>query len=201
MSQREMRRFAPFPIDQMAPDMTAALEKARSRRAAFLADHSFDYLKLRELVNAKIKEAATLDMQGKTQDALAALRQVEQLRPIEDIPTPRLLSVYSYLVGKAGDTQKQRELRTYIFGVQQAIAHSGDARSDASAMQVILIDEEYEVLADRQLKLVKQQLVDRGARKFDVLTGTDGKGQTSELWFDITALSARSAESMFPAQK
>jgi len=34
-----------------------------------------------------------------------------------------LLSLYSAINGKLGNTRKQMELRTMIFGVNQAIAH------------------------------------------------------------------------------
>jgi len=191
MMSNATQRFAPVDVDAMSPVMKAALDKARAKRKDFLDDRSFNYLQLRELVNTKMKAAIDLDAQGHPKEALAKLREIEKVRAIDDIPDPRLLSMLAYLAGKTGDAARQSELRTAIFGAQQAMAHSGDAKSEATAMQVILIDEEYEVLAERKQKRVKQQLVDRGARKYDLITAADEKGQTSELWFDVTGVMAR----------
>lgn len=201
MANRAVQRFAPFEVAAMTGEAKAALEKARAKRKAFLDDRGFDYLRLRDLVNTQMKAAIELDAQGKPQEALAKLREIEKVRAIEDIPDPRLLSMYSYLAGRTGDAQKQRELRTYAFGLQQAMAHSGDAKSQASAMHVILVDEEYEVLADRHLKRVKQQLEQKNGRVFDALTAANDKGEESQLWFDITELYKREGEALSPAKK
>jgi hypothetical protein len=196
MANRAMQRFAPLAVDQMRPDMAAALEDARKKRREFIEDRGFDYLALLNLIDTQYKAAAQLDAQGRPQDALAALREIGKVRAVEDIPNPRLLTMYSALLGKTGDRDAQQKMRLFIFGVQQAMAHGGDAKSAASAIPVILINEEYDVAADRGLKLVQQSLVQQGDRAFDVLKVKSENGDESELWFDVTQLFQREHDSL-----
>jgi hypothetical protein len=75
--------------------------------------------------------------------------------------------------------------------VQQAIAHSGDGSSPETAIHVILVEEEYEWIREKKLKLVKQTLLERDGQRYDVMTVEDAKGVQTQVFFAITGLYAR----------
>ena len=200
MSNRAMDRFAPFPVAEMRPQDSAMLAKSREKRAQFLSDQGFSYYELRDIADKLMKDSVRLDMDGKPQEALAKLLEIEKLRAMEDIPTPRLLSWYSYLLGKTGNATKQQEMRGLIFGVQQAIAHSGDGRSLSTAIHVILIEEEYEWLREKKLKLMQQALREAGGQHYDVMTVQDPQGAQSDVFFNISGLFARQSQMFVPAK-
>ena len=200
MTNRALDRFAPIPVAEMRPQDVASLAKAREKRARFLSDQGFSYHELRDLAERLMTDSARLDMDGKSQEALVKLLEIERIRAIEDIPTPRLLSWYSYLMGKTGNVVKQQEMRGLIFGVQQAIAHSGDGRSLSTAIHVIQIEEEYEWLGQKKLKLVTQALREAGGQHYDVMTVQNPQGVQSDVFFNITGLFARQSQMFAPAK-
>ena len=84
-------------------------------------------LEFREvLARDAIAKAIALDREGKSAGALGALTDLERIRPIDDIPISGLICVDSAVNGKTGNTRKQLALRGLLFGISQAIAHSGD---------------------------------------------------------------------------
>lgn len=186
-----LERYAPIPTEQMRPEDRAMLDLARKKRERFLADRSFGYAELEDQVRKLIEASARLDMQGKPQEALAKLREIEQVRLIADIPTPELVGWYSHLLGKNRQLVLQREMRGLLFGTQQAIAHSGDGRSTATAIDVVFIDEEYDVLRDRKLKPIQQAIRETADQKYDVMTVEDAQGRRSEMFFRVTGLYER----------
>jgi tetratricopeptide (TPR) repeat protein len=200
MSNRAFDRFAPIALAEMRPQDVSLLARAREKRSQFLADQGFSYHELRELMGKLRDDSIKLDMEGKPQEALAKLREMEKIRAVEDIPSARWLSWYSYLLGKTGNTSQQQEVRGLIFGVQQAMAHSGDGRSLATAIHVILIDEEYDWLAEKKLKLVKQALREAGDQHYDVMTVQDLQGRQIDVFFNITGLFARQSQLLNPAK-
>lgn len=197
-ANQQIRLYDPIPLAQMRPTDRAHFELATQKRERFLAD-SFAYLELVGKVREVIKKAAELDMQGKTTEALAALAEIEAIRPIEDIPTPGLIAVYSALNGKAGNVQKQIALRELLFGINQVIAHSGDGLSPETAIHVIATFEEYDWLRDRKLAVVRQRLMDGANGKFDVLTARDLGGGEKEFYFNITRMFAKYGQGLTPA--
>ncbi len=200
MGNRTLDRFTPIPLAELRPQDVALLAEAREKRARFLSDQRFSYLELRDLMDKLMKESIRLDMDGKPQEALAKLGEVGKLRAVEDIPSPRWLAWYSYLLGKTGNTPRQQEMRGLIFGVQQAMAHSGDGRALSTAIHVILIDEEYEWLSVKKLKLVKQALREAGDQHYDVMTVQDPQGRQTDVFFNITGLYARQSRSLDPGK-
>lgn len=185
---RQISLFAPIPLAQLKPEHLSRLNQAREKREKFLNDRSFPYMELVSKVRDSMKKAAGLDMQGKTSEALEKLKEIESIRPIEEIPMPALISMYSALNGKAGNTQKQIELRGLLFGINQAIAHSGDGLSPETAVEVIAIDEEYVWLNDKKLVRVRQRLLDTPAGKYDVLTAKGADGRESDYYFNVTRM-------------
>lgn len=183
--------YQPIAIEQMRPQSAEWLRLAQERRARFLKDRSFIHAELDHEVRERVDEATRLLMAGKPEQALAALRTLESKRPIEEIPTPRLLTLYSLLLGRTGDVARQMDMRGLIFGVQQAIAHSGDALSPATAVHVIFIGEEYEWLREKKLKFLQQALVEVDDQRYDVMTVRDAQGKEVERFFNVTALFKR----------
>lgn len=187
----QIDRFAPIPIAQMRPEDADLLRQAQDRRSRFLEDQSFDYLTLVGKVDELFKRATQLVQAGKHEEALAAMREITPLRAVEEIPTPRWLAMYSFLLGRTGDTAGQTRLRGQLFGVQQAIGHSGDGLSMATAIEVLMVNEEYEWLTERRLRRSRQSLVHENGRSYDVMEVRDAAGQEQKYYFDITRMFKR----------
>ena len=192
----QSRLYDPLPLAELRPDDRKRVEEARQKRNRFLEDTSFPYLELVGKLGEVMKAAIALEAQGRSADALAKLKEIEAMRPIEEIPMTQVVSLYSLLVGKTGNTEKQRELRALIFGINQAIAHSGDALTPETAIEVIAIEEEYAWLRDRGLTRVRQRLLDTPAGKFDVLTAKDAAGNERDYYFNVSRMFARTAQSL-----
>jgi hypothetical protein len=181
-------RYRPIPAAELRPEDRAWIDRARSAREQFFADSSFKYLELVKLIDDQYKTAEALARQGRDADALKQLLEIQKLRAIEQIPTPRLLSLYSYLLGRTGDSEKQKQIRGLIFGVQQVIGNSGDGSSPEKAIEVMLVDEEYDLLAVKKWRRVQQKLLDVSGETFDVMTVENAQGQRSDIYFRITRL-------------
>jgi Domain of unknown function (DUF4919) len=181
-------RYQPIPTTQLRPEDQAWIDRARVARDQFFADSSFKYQELAKLVGDQHKAAEALARQGRDAEALKQLLEVQRIRAIEQIPTPRLLSLYSYLLGRTGNVEKQKELRGLIFGIQQVIGQSGDGSSPEKAIEVMMVDEEYDVLAVKKWRLVQQQLREIGGETFDVMTVENAQGQRSDVYFRITRM-------------
>lgn len=190
-ANRAIDRYQPIPVAQMRPEDLRWLQLAREKRDRFLDDKSFKYLELIAAMRDLLKQAAELDMQGKSSDALKKLREIEAHRPIAEIPTPRFLSFYSFLLGRTGDRQGQLDMRGLIFGIQQVIAHSGDGSTEKSAVHVLSTEEEYDWLNEKKLKLVRQSLVERDGERFDLMAVTDAAGGKREVYFNISRMFAK----------
>jgi hypothetical protein len=177
-----------MPLAQMVPETRKNMEIAREKRDRFLADDSFPYLKL--MVSIEEKKSAALDLmvRGKLQEAIAKLKELEEFRSIEEIPTPELLSFYSSLQSRVGNQQKHKEIRGLLIGVNQAIAHSGDGLSPETAVHVIFTSEEYIWLQDNRLIMTKQAVLEKDGQKYDVMTATGTDGKQRDYYFNITAL-------------
>lgn len=180
--------YAPIPFARMKPELRALFELARTKREKFLDDSAFPYLELIDKIKRSVKKAAQLDADGKPDQALAALREIEEFRPIEDIPLPSLISVYSFLNGKIGDNKKQNEMRGYLFGINQVIAHSGDALTPETAVHIIAIDEENSWLNDKQLVKQAQKVIDSPAGKLDVISAKNAAGEERDYYFNLTRM-------------
>lgn len=86
-----------------------------------------------------------------------------------------------------GDTDRARFHRAFFSGLAQSIVASGDGRSPETAIVVIDVEEEYDVLALRRLKRQSQALVEKGGRHFDrfEVSGADSS-ESFVLYFDVT---------------
>ena len=91
-----------------------------------------------------------------------------------------------------GDARAAAHHRAIMRGLARSIMESGDGQSPATAMVVISIQEEYDVLTILGLQRTRQSLVNEGGRAFDRLDVQDREGRESALFFDVTLLLARS---------
>ncbi|WP_414447489.1 DUF4919 domain-containing protein [Burkholderia sp. 22PA0099] len=183
--------FKPLPVTADQGKFAAALKDAHERRITFLNDTSFNYLELIRAVQDDQKQAMQLIQQGDATAALAKLREIEKIRPLRDIPIFSLMSVYSFLLGKSGDTQAQDEIRLYLFGIEQDIAHSGDGLTPDTAVHVVAISEEVNWLLAKKLRAGRQSLDTVPARKIDAIDTVDAGGQSRTYYFDVTELYKR----------
>lgn len=197
-ANQQIRLYDPIPLAQMRPTDLAYFELAKQKRERFLTD-TFAYVELVGKIREVIGKVAALDQQGKATEALVALAEIESIRPIEDIPLSSFISVYSALNGKIGNKQKQLALRGLIFGINQAIAHSGDGLSPETAVHVIATSEEDDWLRDRKLTKMRQRLVDGTNGKCDVLTVKDASGVEKDVYFNITRMFAKYSQGLVPA--
>ncbi|HEY5801133.1 MAG TPA: DUF4919 domain-containing protein [Burkholderiaceae bacterium] len=193
--------FVALPVERLTGKYGIAFEQAKQKRARLLADTSFEYLALFQQLADLSKKAKALDSAGKPQEALATLKELEATRPFEETPVAGFLELASYLSGKNGETERQMRLRELIFGVQQAIAHSGDALSPETAVHVVGTSEEYEWLRDKKLTFVSQRVHQVAPRIFDAMTARDATGNQREYYFDITPIYARYMESFKSGKK
>lgn len=183
--------FDPQPVSASDGKYFVALKQAHEQRTRFLADRSFNYPELIQLCRESMKQAAQLAQQGDINGALSRMKDVEKIRPIREIPIFNFISVYSALLGKAGDVEAQADMRIYLFGIAQDIAHSGDGLSPDSAVHVVAIEEEYAWVADKKLRVTKQGLIRQGDSRYDALETTDANGKAQTFYFEVSQVFAR----------
>lgn len=188
--------FKPLPVAADQGKYGAAFKDAHQRRIQFLADTRFNYLELIKAVQDDQKQAMQMAAQGDVTGALAKIREVEKIRPIQDIPIFSLISNYSFLLGKAGDTQAQNAMRLYLFGITQDIANSGDGLTPETAVHVVAINEKLSWLFAKRLRIGRQSLQSGPDRNIDAIDTVDANGQSRTYYFDVTALYKRYAPSL-----
>lgn len=90
--------------------------------------------------------------------------------------------------GKLEDAEQQ-ELHSRIYdGLIAAIAATGNGKAPQSAFVVLSVDEIYDFLQSQDLEVVGQALIDRGDRKFDVMSVRDPRtSRNFDVYFDISA--------------
>jgi hypothetical protein len=188
---RPRDRFARVPQAAMTSAQLAAFQEARSRRERFLSDNAFDYQALQRRMDDAYAQAMKLDRAGQPEEALRQLLEIEKIRPLAEIPTPQLWGFYGYLLGRTGRTAGQPEVDAMVFGIRQAVAHSGDGNDVRTAVQVILPDEEADWLAAKQLVRVRHRFASFAGRVYSVVVARDAAGRETDLYFEITAVARR----------
>ncbi|WP_233830485.1 DUF4919 domain-containing protein [Paraburkholderia sp. ZP32-5] len=198
ISSKKIDIFDPLPVGPADGKYQLALNQAREARIQFLNDKSFNYPELIQLSDQSQREAMQLAQQGDIQGALAKIREVEKIRPIQQIPVFNLISNYSFLLGKSGDLDAQSKMRLFLFGITQDIAHSGNGLTQESAVHVVAISEEYTWLHEKNLRVTKQHLLMDGNSRYDAMDTVDANGNLKTYYFDVSQVFTR--ESPVPAQ-
>ena len=94
--------------------------------------------------------------------------------------------IFSEVYGKLGDTQKQKFHEDVFFGLVDSIIQSGDGKSPETAMTVIEIREEYDVLDVLCFEQESQTLVEKDGKRFDFLVAKNSEtGETRDFYFNI----------------
>lgn len=185
--------FAPLPVSPADGKYQAALDQARGERIRFLNDTSFNYPELIQFYTNAEREAMRLEQQGDINGALSKIREIEKIRPIREIPTFDLISNYSFLLGKSGDINGQINMRLYLFGITQDIAHSGNGLTPDTAVHVIAVSEEYAWLHEKNLRVTRQSLIKIGNHRYDAMDATDGSGNSKTVYFDVSQVYIRAS--------
>lgn len=189
MSSRAAQpRYSVALTPDMPADMHAALAQSQQLLARFYADTSMDFLKLEGALREARASADRLLQQRQPAEAMRALQALAAIRPLEEIPDVLLLMRLSYLHGALGQPAEQQRMRRQLFGLQQAIAATGDALGFDTAVEVPFIEIEYDWLRDHQLRSTKQSLVNRAEQSFDVLDVVDAQGNASQRYFNVTRM-------------
>lgn len=186
--------FTPLPVSASDGKYQTALTQAREERVKFLNDLSFNYPELIQLCNDKIREALQLAQQGDFNGALSKLREVERVRPIQNIPIYGFIESYSFLLGKSGNLDAQQTARLYLFGIAQDIAHSGDGLTPGSAVHVVAISEESAWLRAKKKRLSRQSSISKGDHRFDVIDAIGEDGNTQTYYFEASQVFARESQ-------
>jgi hypothetical protein len=198
ISSKKVDIFDPLPVGPGDGKYQVALNQAHEARIKFLNDQSFNYPELIQLSDSAQREAMQLAQQGDIQGALAKIREVEKIRPIQQIPVFNLISNYSFLLGKSGDLDAQSNMRLFLFGITQDIAHSGDGLKPESAIHVVAISEEYTWLHEKNLRVTGQHLLMDGNSRYDAMDTLDANGNHKTFYFDVSQVFTR--ESPVPVQ-
>jgi hypothetical protein len=181
-------RYSVLMTPDMPADLHAALAENRAMLARFYADTAMDFMKLEDALRRAIEAADALIAQRKPAEALQALQAVAAVRALDEIPHVPFLMRLSLVHGDLGQRADQQRLRRQLFGLQQAIAATGDGLSFETAVEAPFIEMEYDWLGDRKLKRSKQSLVHRGDQSFDVMDVVDAQGNASQRYFNITRM-------------
>ncbi|WP_176060523.1 MULTISPECIES: DUF4919 domain-containing protein [Burkholderiaceae] len=178
--------YDPLPVSAKDGKYYAALQQAHEARVRFLNDKSFNYGELAYLCTNSERDALQLAQQGDINGALAKIREVEKIRPIQDIPITDFIAAYSFLLGKSGDVETQMKMRLYLFGINQDIAHSGNGLSQDTAVHIVATSEEYAWVRAKNLRVTRQQLVQNGESRYDLLDAVDASGHSQTFYFEVT---------------
>lgn len=96
---------------------------------------------------------------------------------------------YHLVVGFAhhqvGNTEQADYHHTFLKGVLESILASGDGQSLATAIQVISVSEEYDVLTALLLKPEAQTLMHHEGHAYDQIRAVDSEGRPHVLYFNV----------------
>ena len=93
------------------------------------------------------------------------------------------------LMGRDADAERERAISVAIFNSIQA----DDGLSAKTAMEVISVREEYELMYARQRQITRQSLVSQNGHSYDVLTTMGKQGLSMTFWFQIDRVLADEA--------
>jgi tetratricopeptide (TPR) repeat protein len=182
--------FDPIPVTQMKPQLLAWFNIAKLKRLRFREDGNFSYLDLMGKILQVTRQASDLEKQNRPADALAKLKEIETIRPLDDIPILDLVAVYTNLYGRVGDIQKHSDAQGLYLGILQAIAHSGNGSTADTAVQVLSTSEAGAWLYGKKLTPVAQHLALTSTAKYIVVTAEDAARISHDYFFDVTAMFA-----------
>ncbi|MBP9015039.1 MAG: DUF4919 domain-containing protein [Candidatus Atribacteria bacterium] len=94
--------------------------------------------------------------------------------------------IFSEVYEKLGNTEKQQFHEDVFFGLVDSVIKSGDGKSPETAMTVIEIKEEYDVLSVLGFDEDSHTLIEQDGKRFDVITAQNPEtGETRDFYFNI----------------
>lgn len=96
-------------------------------------------------------------------------------------------------LGKANEAERERTIAVAIF---KSMMPNGDGRSPEQAFVVISVPEEYQLMAARRRRVVRQRLVHVAGHAYDALETTGPDGDTVTFYFLIDRVLARLARKL-----
>lgn len=138
-----------------------------------------DMLELRKKENAMWKAYK----EGKLEEAIqlgSEILERDYLRSMTHF-------IFSRIYEQLNDTAKQKFHDEVAYGLVRSVAKSGDGKTPETAMTVISIEEEYNVLDVLGFEQKSQELVEKGGKAFDHLQAHNPEtDETRDFWFDIS---------------
>ncbi|MEI6157095.1 MAG: DUF4919 domain-containing protein [Atribacterota bacterium] len=139
------------------------------------------YAKMVE-IKEKEKEMYAAYQKGKYQEAIASGQTILDLVYLRGMTHMILSLIYD----KTNDKQKKDFHETVFFKLVDSVINSGDGKTPQTAMTVISIDEEYNVLDALGFDSEGQTLLDQDGNKYDLLKGKNSKtGESRDFYFNI----------------
>ncbi len=187
------------PTQALTAKSSESYRNLRYRFAATKGYNAYTLAVLQEGLLSQHQHRAK-DRQASMSEINEPLSQLVELYPV-GITVNRVIANFLEYAAKlpstdptedADDAQRSEllsiatEKRAKAQGLMQSILSSGDGRSPETAYQVINVIEEYEVLAELDLKRKTQTVLEVGARNYDVLVCRSKARRKLTLYFDIT---------------
>lgn len=129
--------------------------------------------------------------EGKYEEAIRignSILEINYLRSITHF-------IFSRIYEKQGDTQGQKFHETVFVNLLRSVIESGDGKSPETAMIVIDIEEEYNVLSVLGFEGESQTLVENDGKRFDLIRAKNPEtGETRDFYFNIDLFYDKSLE-------
>ena len=152
-----------------------------------------DYNPYRTMIELKDKENQMWKAykDGKYEEALQfgnSILEINYLRSMTHY-------IFSEIYGKQGNPQKQKFHVDVFFNLVDSVINSGDGKSPETAMTVIEIDEEYNVLDVLGFEKDSQTLIEKDGKRFDQISAKNPEtGEVRDFYFNIDLFYDKSTE-------
>lgn len=163
------------------------------KKDSLKAVESTDWLKFRkEFLKCKFSQPdrfsimgleSVLTMARKSGDRNEELKLAQELL---DRDFTNISAHYTFVKDSSVDANAREFHKEVIGGLLRSIRDSGKGVSTETAMYVINIGEEYDLIYFSGMKPVKQSLIDENGRQFDVMETEDQEGKRYRMYFEVT---------------
>lgn len=149
----------------LTPEKAAIAAKYTKLRLDYAKSKDYDPYD-REYQDAAKKADSLFYKEKKQREALAVIEPFIKKNPY----CVYLLQTKASMLRAMGKTNEADEVRQTWFGIINSIMASGDGKSFQTAMQVISVAEEYDVLRVLKWEMVDQAMTNHGSHFYDILT-------------------------------
>lgn len=163
------------------------------KKDSLKAVESTDWLKFRkEFLKCKFSQPDRFSIMGlesvmtmarKSGDRNEELKLAQELL---DRDFTNISAHYTFVKDTSVDANVREFHKEVIGGLLRSIRDSGKGVSTETAMYVINIGEEYDLIYFSGMKPVKQSLIDENGRQFDVMEAEDQEGKRYRMYFEVT---------------